>query len=161
MSFTILLTCPTSGLHAVVAQAERPFCVGAIEKKYQFEIRLDDGMQIYTLPWSVEGGARRSGFSLTMASSVGPRSVAPREPRMGCGLPWKLESQSGPLGSRLIEGTVAVDWAAELAGVAFEPDAAPTPIAGAELTNLENKRAMVQEIIILGDRLLSCNLFFI
>ena len=54
-----------------------------------------------------------------------------------------------------------MDWAAELAGVAFEPDAAPTPIAGAELTNLENKRAMVQEIIILGDRLLSCNLFFI
>jgi len=32
MSFTVLLTCPTSGLHAVMAQAERPFRVGAIEK---------------------------------------------------------------------------------------------------------------------------------
>jgi len=82
--------------------------------------------QTYTAPWSVEGGARKSGFSLSMPSSVGPRSVAPREPRMGCGLPWKFESQSGSLGSRLIGGTVAVGGAIELAGVA------PTSIAGAE-----------------------------
>lgn len=48
-----------------------------------------------------------------------------------------------------MEGTVAVDWAAELVGVASEPDVAPTSIAGAELTNPKNKRAMMQEEMII------------
>ena len=45
----------------------------------------------YTL--SVEGGAKRSGFSLTVAWSVGPRSVAPGEPRMGWGFPENLNPE--------------------------------------------------------------------
>jgi ABC-type thiamine transport system ATPase subunit len=61
-----------------------------------------------------------------------------------------------------MKGTVAVDWAAELVGVASELDAVPTSITGAELTNPKKKRAIVQEeIIILLDRSLTCKSFFI
>ena len=39
-------------------------------------------IKTYTLPASVVGGARRSGFCLTMDGFVGPITVAPREPRI-------------------------------------------------------------------------------
>jgi len=52
-----------------------------------------------------------------------------------------------------------VDWAAELVGVAFEPDVAPTSIAGAEFTSPENKRAMTQEEMVILDRSPVCKSF--
>ena len=36
------------------------------------------------MPWSVVGGASKSGFCWSMAMFCGPRIVAPSEPRMGC-----------------------------------------------------------------------------
>jgi hypothetical protein len=56
----------------------------------------------------VVGGASKSAFSLTMNSSVGPRMVAPREPRMAPGSAGASEEfHKTPFGSRLIKGTVA------------------------------------------------------
>jgi hypothetical protein len=55
-----------------------------------------------------------------------------------------------------MKGTVAVDWAAELVGVASEAEITPTSIAGAELTNPETKRVMMQEEVIILDRSLTC-----
>ncbi len=69
---------------------------------------------------SVVGGARRSAFSTVMKSSVGPKMVAPSEPRIASGSGWaSLEFQRTSFNSVLINGTVAVASAVVLVCVAF------------------------------------------
>lgn len=58
------------------------------------------------LPLSVVGGASKSGFCLSRATSAGPRMVAPKLPLMAWGSVLVLGSQRGPLGLLLVSGTV-------------------------------------------------------
>ena len=61
----------------------------------------------------MEGEAIKSGLFLAVSISSGPIIVAPSLPRMGCGF-VSSGPQSGPLGSRSMNGTVAVLAGAEL-----------------------------------------------
>lgn len=61
-----------------------------------------------TLPESVLGGAKKSGFCLSISKSCGPIIVAPREPRTAWGSVFVSELHSTPLGSSLAYGTVGV-----------------------------------------------------
>jgi hypothetical protein len=58
------------------------------------------------LPLSVVGGASKSGFCLSRATSAGPRMVAPKLPLMAWGSVLVLGSQRGPLGLLPVSGTV-------------------------------------------------------
>lgn len=73
---------------------------------------LDEACSVtYTLPWSVVGGARMSGFCKSMYLLSGPNIDAPREPRIGSVSVsnGSVIFQVGLLGSVLAKGTVAVD----------------------------------------------------
>lgn len=72
----------------------------------------------YTEPWSVVGGASRSGFWMSIHLFCGPRTVAPSPPRIASG--FTLSSSwfhAGPLGSSLAYGNVAEGSAAVAAEV--------------------------------------------
>lgn len=54
-------------------------------------LNIPEYRNTYTTPWSVVGGASASGFWLVRLLFVGPRMLAPSEPRMGTlGAPWPL-----------------------------------------------------------------------
>ena len=75
----------------------------------------------HTLPESVVGGARRSGFCSSSGTLCGPRSVAPSVPRSPCGVLVEVSFHSTPFGSSLAYGTV---WDA----VAAEDVLVPLPL---------------------------------
>lgn len=66
----------------------------------------DESVNTYTLPWSVVGGARRSGFCSATGMFCGPRRVAPKLSRIGSGSMFDVWFHNWGLGSSLANGTV-------------------------------------------------------
>jgi len=58
------------------------------------------------LPWSVLGGASKSGFCLSMGTFNGPKSFAPKKPRIGSGCSVVSSFHKGRPGSKSIPGRV-------------------------------------------------------
>jgi len=71
----------------------------------------------YTLPSSVVGGAKKSGFSEAILPLFGPIILAPMSPRIESYGPGKFSSHTALLGSRLMNGTVADEEGAVLVEV--------------------------------------------
>lgn len=135
MNPTILLTSPTAGLDAVLAKAHGPFGIAA---RHNGEMSIDSKephMNTYTVPWSVVGGASRSGFCWSIATFCGPSMFAPKLPRMGA------TSSSVPT-SHII--ALALSDAYGMVGVALAADSAVE--AGAAATKPESSTAQTTDV---------------
>jgi hypothetical protein len=106
-TLTVLLTSPSTGLEPVVTQTEGPFCVRTGKLCEWLECANYECYTAHRLPWSVVGGAKKSGFCLSMGSFVGPKMGAPREPRIASGFTVVDSLYDGKFGFSEMRGTVS------------------------------------------------------
>ena len=90
-----------------MAHAEGPFCITSATT-YQQRHKSYNGTDAYTVPASVDGGARKSAFSRSTGMFWGPSMLAPSDPRIASGTMLLVSVQSRPLESSDANATVAL-----------------------------------------------------
>lgn len=119
-----------------MTQTHGPLDVRPEQKNSEFHVSKAREAGAYTVPESVDGGASKSGFCISIGMFWGPRIVEPVEPRIGAGtMSVALGLHKTSLGSSLARITVELGIADDEVEVPTGSELPEPDAAGAAVTD--------------------------